>query len=211
MGEDVELRCRCGEVHGWLRDASPRVTNRTVCYCDDCQAFLHHLGRADLLDAHGGSDIVQVEPASVTFDRGTEEIVGLRLGPKCLHRWYARCCKTPLGNIVKPAIPFIGLGQEIFGDLAPERRDALFGERWALMGKWAVGGPPKDMKGLSVGALGRAAGFLFRGWVRGRGWPSPFFDRATNAPRYPFTVLSKEERDELRAFCGPHPTRRREA
>src|SRR5690349_9274547 len=101
MSQDVELRCRCGEVGGRVKDAAPGAVNRVVCYCDDCQAFAHHLGRADLLDAQGGTDIVQVAPpASLVFDRGSDRIVGLRLTPKGLYRWYAISCKTPVGNTV---------------------------------------------------------------------------------------------------------------
>jgi len=62
-----------------VTSVSPSTVNRAVCYCDDCQAFLHHLGRADLLDAHGGIDIVQVAPARLSFVHGQERIVGLRL------------------------------------------------------------------------------------------------------------------------------------
>ena len=75
MSARAEFRCRCGEVRGFVADASPRTVNRVVCYCDDCQAFAHRLGRADLLDAHGGSDVVQVAPASLGslhYDLNTE-------------------------------------------------------------------------------------------------------------------------------------------
>ena len=64
MAKQVELRCRCGEVVGLVENAAPQKVNRVVCYCDDCQAFAHQLGRADLLDAQGGTDIIQVAPAS---------------------------------------------------------------------------------------------------------------------------------------------------
>ena len=70
MSTQVEVRCRCGEVVGVVTNASPQTVNRVVCYCDDCQAFAHQLGRADLLDAKGGTDIVQVAPASLTFPKG---------------------------------------------------------------------------------------------------------------------------------------------
>jgi hypothetical protein len=60
MSTQAELRCRCEEVRGSVSNASPRTVNRVVRYCDDCQAFAHQLGRADLLDRHGGTDIVQV-------------------------------------------------------------------------------------------------------------------------------------------------------
>src|SRR5262252_7536621 len=98
--QTAELECRCGKVKGRVTGASPEAANRVVCYCDDCQAFLHYLGRADLLDPHGGSDIVQVAPSSLSFERGSEQVVGMRLSPKGMYRWYAACCKTPLGNTV---------------------------------------------------------------------------------------------------------------
>src|SRR5437660_3577353 len=88
MGKDVELRCRCGEVVGRVENASPQKVNRVICYCDDCQAFAHQLGRAELLNAQGGSDIVQVAPASLTFVKGQQHIAGLRLAPKGLFRWH---------------------------------------------------------------------------------------------------------------------------
>jgi hypothetical protein len=103
MSHFAELRCRCGQVEGRVRNASATTVNHVVCYCDDCQAFAQQLGRADALDAHGGSDIVQVAPASLEFVRGTEQIAGLRLGPRGLYRFYATCCSTPLGNTLLSA------------------------------------------------------------------------------------------------------------
>ena len=81
MVGQIEIRCRCGEVRGTVANPSPQAVNRITCYCDDCQAFAHQLGRADLLNARGGSDIVQVAPAALTFTRGLDRIVGLRLKP----------------------------------------------------------------------------------------------------------------------------------
>ena len=49
MAKAMELHCRCGEVVGRVENAAPQKVNRVVCYCDDCQAFAHQLGRADLL------------------------------------------------------------------------------------------------------------------------------------------------------------------
>src|SRR5258706_617911 len=114
MSITANLSCRCGAVRGSVSNAARDTVNRCICYCDDCQAFAHHLGRADLLDAHGGTDIVQVAPASLTFQEGAERIVGLRLKPKGLYRFYAECCKTPLGNTVTPALPFVGIAAQVF-------------------------------------------------------------------------------------------------
>jgi hypothetical protein len=184
-----------------VTNASPRTVNRVVCYCDDCQAFAHHLGRADLLDAHGGSDIVQVAPASLVFDRGQDSIVGVRLTPKGLYRFHTSCCRTPLGNTVGPAIPFVGIVARAFD--AP---DAAFGPPCgAILGKFAVGTPPEGSTRLSPRLLARVMRLVL-GWkLTGKTWPHPFFDRATRAPSRPLTTLSAAEREALRPLCGPRP------
>ncbi len=207
----AELRCRCGEVRGFVADAAPRTVNRVVCYCDDCQAFAHQLGRADLLDAHGGSDIVQVAPASLTFVQGQDRIVGLRLGPKGLFRWYARCCHTPVGNTVSPAIPFVGIVVQAF-DHDTQRPDDVFGKPiGGILGKHAIGDPPAAAKGMSLTLMLRAVRMVL-GWrLRGKAWPNPFFARHDGAPIHPVTVLSPSQRDALRRLCGPHPAARSDA
>jgi hypothetical protein len=173
--------------------------NRVVCYCDDCQAFLHRLGRADLFDPLGGTDIIQVAPAALTFERGRERIAGLRLTAKGLYRWYARCCKTPVGNTLGPAIPFVGMVAQLFG--AP---DEVCGRPvGAIFGKFATGTPPEGSTGINLRLYGRAIRMVL-GWrLSGRVWPHPFFDRAGRGPIYPITILSPADRDALRRLCGP--------
>ena len=205
MGDQVELRCRCGEVRGRVTDASPRTVNRIVCYCDDCQAFAHQLGRADLLDAQGGSDIIQLAPATLSFLQGQQRIVGVRLTPKGLFRWYANCCNTPVGNTLTPAIPFVGIVAQAI-DHTTQQADDVFGPpRGAILGKYAIGTPPAGSTGLNLPLLLRAIGKVL-GWrLRGKAWPHPFFEKGKDAPVYPVTVLSQEEREALRSLCGPHP------
>jgi hypothetical protein len=206
MNQQAELRCRCGQVQGIVSNASPDTVNRVVCYCDDCQAFAHHVKRADLLDAHGGSDIVQVAPCTLSFDRGVDRIVGVRLGPKGLYRWYTSCCNTPVGNTVSPAIPFVGIIAQAF-DVDGRSADDAFGKPMGgILGKFAIGTPPAGTDKPNLRLLARAIRMVL-GWkIRGRTWPHPFFDRATGTPTRPVTVLSQAERDALRPLCGPHPT-----
>jgi len=204
MGARIDVRCRCGEVRGIVADASPQTVNRITCYCDDCQAFAHQLGRADLLNKQGGSDIVQVAPAALSFTQGQNRIVGLRLSPKGLHRWYASCCNTPVGNTLSPAVPFVGLFAQAFD--TPNLDDVVGAPTGALQGKFATGEPPAGSTGLNLSVLLRAVGRVL-GWrLGGRTWPHPFFDRQTRAPLYPETVVSKQRREALRALCGPRPT-----
>jgi len=141
MRTQAGLQCRCGEVVGVVTNASPRTVNRVICYCDDCQAFAHQLGRADLLDAQGGSDIVQVAPASLTIVKGQDRIAGVRLSPKGLFRWHTTCCNTPVGNTLGPAIPFVGIVAQAF-DTDAQRADHVFGApAGAILGKYAIGEP----------------------------------------------------------------------
>jgi hypothetical protein len=183
--------------------ASPQAVNRLVCYCDDCQAYVHQLGRADLLDAHGGTDIVQVAPASLSFHRGGERVVGMRLSEKGLYRWHTSCCNAPVGNTLGPGVPFVGIVARAFSDDA-RALDDLFGPpSGAILGKYAVGGPPEGAGKLNVRMLARVARMVL-GWkLGGRTWPHPFFDRATRAPTHAITTLSREEREALRPLCGP--------
>ena len=206
MNATATLQCRCGEVKGTMTNASRRTVNRVLCYCDDCQAFAHHLRRADLLDRQGGTDIVQVAPQSLTLERGRQHIAGVRLTPKGLYRWHSTCCNTPLGNTVSPAIPFVGIVAQSF-EHGGQRADVLFDKPvGAILGQYAIGGAPSGSAGMPIRIIARV--FLkVVGWrTLGRTWPHPFFDRATRAPIYPVTVLAKEQRDALRPLCGPHPS-----
>jgi hypothetical protein len=200
----VDVRCKCGEVRGFVTDLSPRTVNRITCYCDDCQAFAHQLGRADLLNPKGGSDIIQVAPAALSFTQGQHRIVGLRLKPNGLFRWYASCCNTPLGNTLTPAAPFVGLLAQAFDE--PQLDNVVGTPTGALLGKFAIGEPPKGSTGANLPLVLRAIGKVL-GWkLRGQTWPHPFFNRQTRAPIYPLTVVPRDRREALRALCGPRPT-----
>ena len=204
MSTQAEFRCRCGEVAAVVSKASPQTVNRVVCYCDDCQAFAQQLGRADLLDAQGGSDIVQVAPASLTFVKGQDRIAGLRLTPKGLFRYHTTCCNTPVGNTLSPAIPFVGIVAQAF-DSDGQRADQVFGApAGAIFGKCAIGEPAAGSTGLNLPLMLRAIAKVL-GWrLTGQNWPNPFFRSNSREPMFPLTVLSPEQREALRQKCGPH-------
>lgn len=191
-------------MEGRLSQVSPATVNHIICYCDDCQAFAHHLERADLLDGHGGTDIVQTAPARLAFQRGTDRIVGVRLSHKGLFRWYAGCCKTPLGNTLSPGIPFVGITAQAL-DPGPDRKlDDVAGQAAGILGKYAIGERPPGSARFNPRLIGRAIGRIL-GWrLTGKAWPHPFFENR-RSPRFPITVLSTAERDALRPLCGPRP------
>src|SRR5688572_4602143 len=118
----MQLRCRCGAVRGEM-DAG-RAYARATCYCKDCRAFARFLGQSGVLDASGGSDIVATAPAAVRITSGSEHVACMSLSPKGLLRWYASCCRTPLGNTPRdPKVLYAGLVTAWF-DAAPQAVDA---------------------------------------------------------------------------------------
>src|SRR5688500_7644860 len=111
MPADLPVRCSCGALRAVARGVSARRGNHVVCYCDDCQSFAHFLERAgETLDAHGGTEIFHTSPARLEFTSGAARLACMRLTPNGMLRWYASCCRTPIGNTLPtPRIPFVGL------------------------------------------------------------------------------------------------------
>jgi len=198
---DLPIRCTCGTLRGVLRGASPDHGNRAVCYCDDCQSFAHFLKRpADILDEHGGTEVFQTSPARVEFIDGADRLACMRLKPSGLLRWYASCCRTPVGNTLATAkMPFVGLIRACL-DADDAALDAALGPiRYRGMGRFAKG----DVSGLGVhdrftlGMLGRITRILIGAKLRGDARRSPFFDAESGTPVAVPKVLSADELREV--------------
>lgn len=191
----LDLRCACGKVHGQVRDVSPKAGSPLVCYCGDCQAFASFLGRDDILDAWGGTDILQIAPAAVRLEHEPGSLACVRLSDKGLHRWYCAECKTPLGNSM-PKVPFIGLVHTLIdhGAGAAKRESAIGPPLGHIQQKAAKGKPPFPENNVRV--ISRSVRRVARWFVTGKGKPSPFFDD-TGTPRVTPRVLSPDERHAL--------------
>ncbi len=177
---DLPLACRCGTVRGVAHDVSPHAGNRLICNCRYCQRFAEALGRAHaVLDIHGGTDIFQISPAKLEITAGRERLACLRVTRNGVLRWYAACCKTPIGNTLPtPKIPFVGL---IHSFLDPGNRtlDEVLGPvRAGVNGNSATGDrtdiAAHDTTPLRV--LLRVYGKLLTWRLRGDHKRSPFFD-----------------------------------
>lgn len=145
------IQCSCGAVSGQL--AGNGTSNRVVCYCSDCRAFAHFLGRAgEVLNSQGGTEIVQVAQPRLAFSQGKEHLAAVRLSEKGLIRWYAACCNTPIGNTLStPMVPFIGL---IHSSLDRSRMDDDFGKSVANVNtETATGEVKPKSNGLFVSIL----------------------------------------------------------
>jgi hypothetical protein len=203
---DLSLSCGCGALRGALRGVVPARCNRLVCYCDDCQSFAWWLDReSDVLDAHGGTEILQTSPARLEIFEGRDRLACLRLTPKGLYRWYAKCCKTPLCNTAGAGLPFVGVLLRNVAASADDGRpsDEITGPvRGRVNARFARG----DRAGLDAfdraappGMLFRFVGMLLASRLRGDQKRSPLFDSMTRAPVVAPRVLSGEELRVLEA------------
>jgi hypothetical protein len=191
----LELRCRCGRVSGVAHHVTPSSGLRLICYCRSYQAFARLLDRPDVLDAAGGTDIFQMPPGRVEIVTGGDVVRCLQLSSK-VFRWYADCCRTPIGNTAGPRIPLVGLIHSFISrDTAG--LDELFGApRYGVYPESATGPmPPNAPPSPSRTVIGmRIARLLLGWWLRGLGRPNPFFDAQTGAPRSVPRRLTPEER-----------------
>jgi hypothetical protein len=193
---DLPVRCSCGALRGVARGVSGRTGNRAVCYCDDCQAFAHFLDRAgEILDTHGGTEIFQTSPARLAITAGADRLACIRLRPKGLLRWYAACCRTPIGNTLATArIPFVGL---VLPHPDPERDETLGPMRARGHARFAKGTPPDAHASFPASVIARALWIAVAARLRGDHRRSPFFDEA-GAPVSTPRVLTEEELAAIR-------------
>jgi len=184
-GHKLGIRCRCGHLRGTVADVSPAAGIRVVCYCDDCQAFATRLGREDILDGHGGTDIFQLSPARVTISEGHDRLACLRLTPRGPLRWYAACCNTPIGNTLATGrLPFLGL---ILGCIEGQGRslDELLGPvRLRIMARFARGdlGDPDAHERFVLSHVFAIFRRMLRWRIAGDHKRSPFFDPTSGEP-----------------------------
>jgi len=197
----IELRCDCGQFAGSMRIEPHDRPRRLRCYCDDCQAFQHYLGRAaDILDAQGGSDIVQLSPSAVGVDRGRDQLRCVRLSARGILRWYAGCCRTPIANSLPTRqLPFVSLFEHALRDQRSLDRQ-LGTARPAVFGRFAKGDGAaiQAHRRLPLAMIASALAAIARRRLAGAHNENPFFDVATGRPRAVPLVLGSAERDALR-------------
>jgi hypothetical protein len=188
----LALRCRCGEVG--LALGEPQRAVRGACYCRDCRAYSYFLGRErELLDAWGGSEIVAVLPSRLHIERGRERIACASLSESGILRWYASCCRSPIGNTPRDGgVPHLGLIPTCLLGSRDEAEAAFGPLRLRVFRASARGEAPK----MGAGALLAGARYLRETlWARvtGSATTNPFFASDLTTPIVPPSVLSAEE------------------
>ena len=146
----------------------------------------------------GGSEIVQVAQPRLIFSQGKEHLAAVRLSEKGMVRWYAACCKTPIGNtMLNPKLGFIGL---IHSSLDRPRMDLDFGRDIAKVNTdTAVGNTKPRPTGL-FGSILRIMWIVLSTRIGGGGRKSEFFDASGNPVVRP-RVLTAEELQHLKGIA----------
>ncbi len=123
-----------------------------------------------------GRDIFQMPISYVQITAGIEEVRCVRLTDKGMHRWYAECCKTAIGNSLGPAAPFMGVIHTIMDNGSTRELDV-----GPVRGYWrteaALGTvPPEHKANTSMFRIITRAIFSMGMWkLRGLNKPSSFF------------------------------------
>jgi hypothetical protein len=128
----------------------------------------------------------------------------IRLRPKGLLRWYARCCRTPIGNtLATPKLSFVGLLHSCLGP-DHESLDEVFGPVTARVHTDGARGDPKP----PVEGTGKIIGWFIRTTLRARlngdYRRTPLFRPGSSEPIAVPHVLSADElAGVMRAVQGP--------
>ena len=207
----IELKCECGALQGNIT-LSTKLGRRIVCMCDDCQAYAHFLGRADqILDKNGGTDIFPVRPCDLHLTHGLQNLKCMRLSDQGMYRWYAGCCKTPIGNsMTSPKVPYIGLITKLIENTAGQSADAVAGPVHArVLGKFGIGPlPPGTSQKVSFKMIAGVIQFLVPALLKKAYEPSPFF-KSVGEPIVEPQILTADQLSKLKSLTGDRPVGRR--
>ena len=195
----MEIQCECGKFRAKLKDFPNSTPGRLVCYCDDCQMYLHHLKRTDLLDANEGTEVIPAYPADVEVLHGLEHLKCTRLSATGIFRFFTSCCNTPIAN-TRPGEPWAGFLRCVYTARDAQKLDQTLGPvRSRIMGRFAKGTPPVGTpEKFNLKAFLTVMPFMLKGKLLRKFRPSPFFaEDAVTAIAVPH-VLSEAQRQAAR-------------
>lgn len=202
MASSHPLQCRCGKLTGLVDEPAKAIHG--ICYCIDCRSFAHFLGKAaDVLDDAGGTVVVATDPRHVTFTQSADALACMSLSPKGLLRWYASCCNTPIGNTLRNRrMAYVGLVHSCLGD--PAALERSFGPLRARANTKSAHGRVEAAPLRTLGGMLRAAAWVARARLTGSYRKTPFFGAASGEPVAVPVVITRSERERLRAAAGAH-------
>lgn len=185
----MQVRCDCGTFQAELTHVPAHSPGRLVCHCRDCQSFLRKLGREDLLDPCGGTEVIPVYPGEIRIIAGREQLICNRITANGPFRWSTRCCNSPVGNAAAK-FPWFGVFHNLFRASGPDVLDRLGPVRARIYGRDARGTPP----GPTSAKIGfrqalTVLPFVVKGFIGSKYRGSPFFEADHVTPIVPPRML----------------------
>lgn len=179
----LSIRCACGAMCLTATGVSPAVSNHMACHCEGCQTFARRMGHDEILDPLGGTERIQISPATLTITKGRAHLGCVQQTRKGALRWVARCCDSPLAlTLPTRGTPFVAIdAKRIVLQPGTELND-LVGPLRARVNTASGVRIDKAGFGALLGMLWHLTPLTFRWWWRGDHKRSPFFDRDTAAP-----------------------------
>jgi len=172
----MKIQCDCGKFKAKLAEFPKNSPGRVVCYCDDCQSFLQKIQREELLDPHGGTELVPVYPCDMEFTQGAEYLKCYKLSPKGLSRWATDCCGSPIAN-TRAHFPWVGIFHRAFTREDPDYLQKLGPIRSRIMGKYAKSKPPfKVPEKMGFKVLYSVMPFILKGKIFKKDKNSQFYE-----------------------------------
>ena len=187
------LACRCGSLRGAVDTSAPH--ERLVCYCADCQAYAHALGRpGEDLDERGGTHALLTVPSAITVTQGAEQLASLRMTGRGPIRWYAACCRTPIANTgLSNKAAFAALMAPSLG-ASPAEVESVFGPVRLYGFVKNAKGQPKPPGTPFIGVLLRVVARSLKARLDGSYRQNPFFNGGTDTPVSEPKILAPDER-----------------
>ena len=140
----MNIVCDCGAFRASLLSFPRNTPGRLVCYCRDCQTDLGRIGRSDILDKFGGTEVIPAYPGEVKIISGIDRLKCRRLTSAGLDRWVASCCNSPIVN-TKAGFPWAGFFRTAFSVESSDGLKALGEIRSRVHGRHAIAGAPSRM------------------------------------------------------------------
>ena len=192
----IRIRCHCGKLQGELDTAA--VAARATCYCTDCRAFARFLGNEiEILDGAGGTEVAAALPSGLRFTEGLDHLACMSLSPKGLYRWYASCCRTPIGNTPRnPKLPYVGVIRACM-DASPADLDAALGREHIATNTRTAYRKIEATPMATAWAVLRIGSMIVKSRLGGSYRNNPFFAPGSANPVREPLVISREQRAAL--------------
>ena len=176
LGAMKQISCDCGSFKAELTQFPKNSPGRLVCYCDDCQIYATKLGRPELLDEYGGTEIVPVYPAEIQLTSGQDKLRCNVLKKDSLTRWSVTCCNTPIAN-ARAKFPWVGVFHNAYTVGAPRYLEETMGNiRARIRGSFAKKETPFPISDkVSLKDTAVVLPFMLKGRILGKEKNSPFF------------------------------------